>query len=176
MRFIETELPGVFIIEPELRHDERGFFARTWCREEFASHGLLADWVQSNVSFNPKTGTLRGLHWQADPHCEIKLIRCTNGAAFDVAVDLRPDSPTFKKWVGTEITAANHRSLYIPVGCAHGYQTLTDNTEVLYQVSAYYKPQAGRGARWDDPAFGIDWPACEHRIMAVRDATYPDFT
>lgn len=175
MRFIETEIPGVFIIEPELREDQRGFFTRTWCRKEFGGQGLVTDWVQSNVSYNHRAGTLRGMHFQANPHEEVKLVRCTLGAAYDVAVDLRPHSPTFRKWVGVEITASNHRAVYIPHGCAHGYQTLTDGTEVSYQVSAFFNSEAGRGVRWDDPSFGIAWPACNSRIMIERDAGYPDF-
>jgi len=175
MRFIHTELSGVFVIEPELRVDNRGFFARAWCRDEFAANGLVTEWVQSNVSFNQRAGTLRGMHWQVAPHEEVKLIRCTMGAAFDVILDLRPESSTFRKWIGVEITASNHRTVYIPRGCAHGYQTLIDSTEVFYQVSEFFHPEAGCGVRWDDPAFGITWPPCDARIFSPRDLTFPDF-
>jgi dTDP-4-dehydrorhamnose 3,5-epimerase len=175
MQFFQTELPGVYVIEPELRVDDRGFFARVNCREEFAAQGLVTDWVQSNLSFNPRAGTLRGLHWQAAPHEEVQLVRCTMGAAFDVILDLRPSSPTFRKWLGVEITAANHRSVYIPQGCAHGYQSVVDGTEVFYQVSAFYNPEAGRGVRWDDPMFGIAWPPCTSRTISPRDLALPDF-
>jgi dTDP-4-dehydrorhamnose 3,5-epimerase len=176
MRFLPTSLPGVLVVEPELREDERGFFARTWCREEFANAGLLTDCVQCNISFNRRAGTLRGMHWQAAPHEEVKLVRCTMGAAYDVVLDLRPDSPTFKKWAAIEITAENRREIYIPTGCAHGFQTLMDNTELFYHMGAFYHPEAARGVRWDDPAFGIVWPACEKRMIAERDLTFPDFT
>ena len=175
MRFLPTALPGVFVIEPELRADDRGFFARTWCREEFAAAGLVTDWVQCNVSFNHRAGTLRGMHWQAAPHEEVKLVRCTAGAAFDVVLDLRPGSPAFKRWVAVELTAENRRAVYIPGGCAHGFQTLADATELFYHMSAFYHPEAARGVRWDDPAFGITWPPCEARIISPRDRSFPDF-
>lgn len=175
MRFLPTELLGVFIVEPELREDDRGFFARTWCREEFAAAGLVTDWVQCNVSFNRRAGTLRGMHWQAAPHEEVKLVRCTMGAAFDVVLDLRRDSPSFKRWLGVEVTAENRRAVYIPAGCAHGFQTLTDATELFYHMSALYHPEAARGVRWDDPAFGIIWPPCPERVIAPRDRSFPDF-
>src|SRR5262245_15028203 len=175
MRFLPTTLPGVFVVEPELRADDRGFFARTWCREEFVGAGLVTDWVQCNVSFNRRAGTLRGMHWQAAPHEEVKLVRCTAGAAFDVVLDLRPDSPAFTKWVAVEITAENRRAVYIPGGCAHGFQTLADATELFYHMSAFYHPEAARGVRWDDPAFGITWPPCEARVIAPRDLSFPDF-
>ena len=176
MRFTPTTLAGVVIVEADLKHDERGFFARTWCRDEFASGGLDVLWVQCNVSFNRKAGTLRGMHWQAAPHEEAKLVRCTAGAAFDVVVDTRPMSPTFLKWVGVELSAENHRAVFIPGGCAHGFQTLMDATALFYQMSAYYHPESARGARWDDPAFGIVWPDCTNRIIAPRDLNFPDFT
>jgi dTDP-4-dehydrorhamnose 3,5-epimerase len=175
MRFLPTSLPGVVVVEPEPRADDRGFFARAWCRDEFAAHGLTANWVQCNVSFNHRGGTLRGMHWQAAPHEEVKLVRCTAGAAYDVILDLRPTSPAFKQWVSVEITAANRRAVYIPAGCAHGYQTLGDATELFYQMSEFYRPEAARGARWDDPAFGIVWPPCDARIIAPRDLSFPDF-
>jgi dTDP-4-dehydrorhamnose 3,5-epimerase len=174
MRFLPTELPGVFVIEVEARADERGLFARTYCREEFAAQGLCTDWVQCNVSFNARAGTLRGLHWQAAPHEEVKLVRCTSGAAFDVVVDLRADSPTCRKWVAVELTAANRMAVYIPGGCAHGFQVLADSTELFYQMSALYVPGAARGARWDDPALAIAWPACSARVISARDLAFPD--
>jgi dTDP-4-dehydrorhamnose 3,5-epimerase len=175
MRFYPTELPGVIIIEPDLRIDERGLFARTWCREEFAAAGLETNWVQCNVAFNRRVGTLRGLHWQAAPHEEVKLVRCTAGAAYDVVLDLRPESPRYKQWLAVELTAENRRALYIPGGCAHGYQTLTDGTELFYHMSEAYHPESARGVRWDDPAFGIHWPPCSERVIAPRDQSFPDF-
>ena len=175
MRFLPTSLAGVLIVEPELREDDRGFFARTWCRDEFATAGIPTQWVQCNVSFNRCAGTLRGMHWQAAPHEEAKLVRCTAGAVYDVVLDVRTGSPTFGQWVAIELTAANHRAVFIPGGLAHGFQTLTDNTEVFYHMSAMYHPEAARGVRWDDPAFGIVWPACEARIIAPRDLSFPDF-
>jgi dTDP-4-dehydrorhamnose 3,5-epimerase len=174
MRFTSTELSGVFVIEVEPRADERGLFARTYCREEFAAHGLCTEWVQCNVSFNARAGTLRGMHWQAPPHEEIKLVRCTSGSALDVVADLRSGSPTYRKWVAVELTATNRRALYIPDGCAHGFQTLVDGTELFYQMSAFYVPGAARGARWDDPALGIAWPPCGARVIAPRDLSFPD--
>jgi dTDP-4-dehydrorhamnose 3,5-epimerase len=174
MHFLPTELPGVFVIEVEPRADERGLFARTYCREEFAAHGLCTDWVQCNVSFNARAGTLRGLHWQAAPHEEVKLVRCTSGAAFDVVVDLRPGSPTYRNWVAVELTGANRRAVYIPGGYAHGFQTLVDGTELFYQMSALYVPESARGARWDDPALAIAWPPCAARVISPRDLALPD--
>jgi dTDP-4-dehydrorhamnose 3,5-epimerase len=176
MRFIPSPLPGVFSIEPELRTDERGFFARTWCREEFAAAGIAANWVQSNVSFNARAGTLRGMHWQGTPFEEVKLVRCTMGAAYDVVLDARPESATFRQWVAFEISAENRRAVYIPGGYAHGFQTLCDATELLYFMSEYYHPEAARGVRWDDPSFGIAWPTYEARIIAARDLAFPDFS
>jgi dTDP-4-dehydrorhamnose 3,5-epimerase len=174
MLFLPTALPGVFVIEVEPRADARGLFARTYCAEEFAAHGLCTAWAQCNVSFNVKAGTLRGMHWQAAPHEEVKLVRCTAGAALDVVADLRPGSPTYKKWVAVELTAENRRAVYIPGGFAHGFQTLTDGTELFYQMSAFYVPEAARGARWDDPALNIEWPACAGRVIAPRDLAFPD--
>jgi dTDP-4-dehydrorhamnose 3,5-epimerase len=176
MRFVATSLTDVFVIEPELRADERGFFARTWCRDEFDGQGLTTNWVQCNVSFNHRAGTLRGMHWQAAPFEEIKLVRCTRGAAYDVVLDVRPESATFRKWVAIEITAENHRAVYIPAGCAHGFQTLTDATEMFYHMSEFYHPETARGVRWDDAAFGIVWPTCDARIIAARDVAFPDFS
>ena len=174
MRFVPTELPGVYVVEVEPKGDDRGLFARTYCRDEFAARGLCTDWAQCNVSFNTRAGTLRGMHWQAAPHEEVKLVRCTSGAAFDVVADLRPGSPTYGKWVAVEITATNRRAVYIPGGFAHGFQTLAAGTELFYQMSAFYVPEAARGVRWDDPALGIAWPPCESRVIAPRDLSFPD--
>lgn len=174
MQFLPTELAGAFVIEPESLTDERGLFARTYCRDEFAAHGLNTSWMQCNVSYNRLKGTLRGMHWQADPHGEVKLVRCTRGAAFDVIVDMRPASPTYRKWVGVELSADSRRAVYIPAGFAHGFQTLTDETELFYQMSAFYHPESARGARWDDPLLAINWPAEERRIIAARDLAFPD--
>jgi dTDP-4-dehydrorhamnose 3,5-epimerase len=174
MIFCETRIQGVFILELEKREDERGFFARTWCKREFAEHGLNFDLAQCNVSFNRKRGTLRGMHYQTEPYPEAKLVRCTAGAIYDVVIDLRPESPTFAEWMAVELTANSHRMLYIPKHFAHGFQTLEDNTEVFYQMSEFYAPEYARGIRWDDPAFNIQWPPA-NRIVSDRDAAYPDF-
>jgi dTDP-4-dehydrorhamnose 3,5-epimerase len=174
MIFTETNLKSAFLIEPELRADERGFFARTWCQREFEAYGLQTRWVQCNISFNKKKGTLRGMHYQVAPYAEAKLVRCTRGAIYDVIIDLRYDSPTFKQWQAVNLTADNRQMLFIPEGFAHGFQTLEDNTEVFYQMSEFYAPDYAKGVRWDDPAFGISWPADE-RIISERDRSYPDF-
>jgi dTDP-4-dehydrorhamnose 3,5-epimerase len=174
MIFITTTLLGAFVIELEQLGDARGFFARTWCQREFATRGLDAKLVQCNISFNHATGTVRGMHYQVAPYAEAKLVRCTMGAIYDVIIDLRPESPTFTQWIAVELTAENRRMCYIPKGFAHGFQTLRDNTEVLYQMSEFYAPAAARGIRWNDPAFGIQWPM-EVRVIAERDRTYPDF-
>jgi dTDP-4-dehydrorhamnose 3,5-epimerase len=174
MKFVETELSGAFIIRPEPAADSRGFFARVFCRHEFEAHGLNPNLVQCNISFNSEKGTLRGMHYQVAPHREAKLVRCTNGAIFDVIVDLRSDSPTRRKWLGVELSAENRSMLYVPEGFAHGYLTLTDNTEVLYQVSEFYAPSCERGVRWNDPAFGIRWPA-PPRVISDKDGRHPDF-
>ncbi|HEX3874702.1 MAG TPA: dTDP-4-dehydrorhamnose 3,5-epimerase [Solirubrobacteraceae bacterium] len=176
MRFEATPLPGLWVIDVDPVTDDRGWFARTFDAAEFAAHGLPATVVQCNASFNARRDTLRGMHYQADPHGETKLVRCVSGAVFDVAVDLRPDSPTFARWHGVELTAANRRMLYIPVGFAHGFQTLTDDSELLYLMGHEYVPDAARGVRFDDPAFAIDWPApTGERIVSERDLGYPDF-
>jgi len=174
MIFHATKLPGVFEIYLEEKTDERGFFARTWCRQEFEAHGLNPNVVQCNVSFNRQKGTLRGLHYQAAPHAEAKLVRCTRGAIYDVALDLRTDSGSYKKWVGAELTDEKRNMLYIPEGCAHGFLTLADDTEVFYQMSNFYAPDAGRGVRWNDPAFQITWPG-SIEVISERDRNYPDF-
>jgi dTDP-4-dehydrorhamnose 3,5-epimerase len=175
MNFSETRVKGVFQVHPEPIADQRGFFARTWCPKEFESHGLNPRIAQCSASFNHRKGTLRGMHYQAAPFREAKLVRCTRGAIYDVAVDLRPDSPTFRGWVAAELTAGNRTMLYIPEGCAHGFLTLEDNCEVFYQISEFYSSEHGRGARWNDPAFGIEWPG-EVRVIADRDRLYPDFS
>lgn len=174
MVFSETPLPGVWLVTPELQEDFRGFFARAWCEREFAAVGLVDRWVQSSISFNKKRGTLRGLHYQRAPHEEIKLVRCTMGAIHDVVVDLRRDSPGFRKHVAVELTADNRKTIYIPKGCAHGFQTLQDDTEVLYHMSEFHAPDHAAGVRWDDPAFGIAWPD-RNPILSERDRSFPDF-
>lgn len=174
MRFRETAIAGAWIVEPERYEDERGYFARTFCREEVAARGLDTEIVQESVSFNPVRGTLRGLHWQAAPHEETKWVRCIRGAIWDVIVDLRPDSPSHLAHVAVELSAENGLQLYVPGSVAHGFLTLRAETEVAYRMSVPYHPPATRGARWDDPAFGIDWPA-EPTLMSERDRTYPDW-
>jgi dTDP-4-dehydrorhamnose 3,5-epimerase len=175
MRFRETEIPGAFLVELEPAEDERGFFARTWAREELAERGLAADVVQASTAWNRRAGTLRGLHWQAEPHAETKLVRCVRGAIWDVIVDVRPDSPAFLRWWGVELRAGDGLQLYVPEGVAHGYQTLADDTETTYLISAAYVPEAQRGARWDDPAFAIAWPEAAERTISERDLAWPDF-
>lgn len=172
MIFRETAIPGVHVVEIEPRSDHRGLFARSWCEREFAEHGLNTRLVQISLSFNKRRGTVRGMHYQAAPHAEAKLVRCTRGAIWDVALDLREQLPTYRQHVGVELTADNRRALYIPEGVAHGFQTLEDDTEVLYQMSEFYAPEAGRGVRYDDPAFAIPWPISEV-ILLDRDRTYP---
>ena len=168
-------MKGAFIIEPEKMEDERGFFARTWDQKEFGAHGLNPRLVQCNTSFNKRAGTLRGMHYQAAPHEEAKLVRCTRGAIYDVIVDLRASSPTFKQWTAVELTAYNRLMLYVPEGFAHGFQTLEDETEVFYQMSEFYHPESARGVRWNDPAFGIEWPVAEKCIISERDNSFEDF-
>jgi dTDP-4-dehydrorhamnose 3,5-epimerase len=171
MLFQETELKGVFVVEPEIIEDERGFFACSWSAVEFEKHGLNSCLVQCNISFNKKRGTLRGMHFQTEPHQEAKLVRCTRGAMYDVAVDLRPGSPSHFRWVAAELNADNHRMLYIPEGFAHGYQTLADDTEIFYQMSEYYHPESARGLRWNDAALGIEWPL-PVAVISGRDANF----
>jgi dTDP-4-dehydrorhamnose 3,5-epimerase len=172
--FCETPLPGVIEIQLEPHYDDRGFFARSWCQEEFARNGLNKVVVQCNISFNPRKGTLRGLHYQTAPHLEAKLVRCTRGAIYDVVLDIRPESTTFKKWHATILSADTRQMLYIPEGCAHGFLTLADNTEVFYQMSEFYHPELSHGVRWNDPAFGIAWPQ-KVEVISERDHTYPNF-
>ena len=174
MRFVEAPLAGVFLIELDLIEDERGHFARTFDAAEFERHGLDPAVAQCNTSYNARAGTLRGMHYQADPDGEAKLVRCTRGAIHDVVVDLRPASRTYCRWFGAELTSGNARMLYVPIGFAHGFQTLEDATEVHYQMSHHYVPEQGRGVRFDDPAFGIEWPLAT-RIVSDRDRRYPDF-
>jgi dTDP-4-dehydrorhamnose 3,5-epimerase len=175
MKFAETALKGAYVIDMQPVEDERGFFARTWCREEFSAHGLNSDMAQCSISSNRQRGTLRGLHYQAKPHEEAKVVWCIAGSIYDVIVDLRPDSPSYKKWLTVELTATERRMLYVPKGFAHGFQTLEDKTEVLYQISEPYQPEYSRGIRWDDPTFEFHWPLSE-RIMSARDKAFPDFT
>jgi len=175
MRFEETRLQGAFVIDLERREDDRGFFARTWCANEFSDHGLSTQIVQANMSRNPRRGTLRGMHFQNPPHAETKVIRCVRGAIYDVIVDLRQGSPTFKEWIGVELSAESGRALYIPEGFAHGFQTLVPDCEVHYFVSAFYTPSAEGGVRWDDPAFGIQWPDPENAFLSDKDRSWADF-
>jgi dTDP-4-dehydrorhamnose 3,5-epimerase len=174
MIFHRTSLAGVFEIDLELKADERGFFARSWCETEFADNGLNPRLKQCNVSGNAHKGTLRGIHYQAAPFAEAKLVRCTRGRIFDVAVDLRPESVTHLQWFGAELSAENRRALYIPEGCGHGFLTLEDGSELFYQMSQIYNAESARGVRWNDPAFSIAWPASVE-IISDRDRTYPDF-
>ena len=174
MKFRETEIPGVFEIELETMPDERGFFARTWCQKEFAIHGLSPKLVQCSVSFNKRKGTLRGLHYQVAPHAETKLVRCTRGAIYDVVLDLRPQSPKFKDVVGVTLTAEKRNMIYVPEGCAHGFLTLEEGTEVFYQMSEFQSPESARGVRFDDPAFRIAWPE-KIEVISERDRNYPNF-
>lgn len=175
MIFTETALKGAFVIEPERLEDERGFFARTWCKREFESHGLGTQWAQCSISFNHKKGTLRGMHFQAAPHAESKLIRCTRGSIYDVIIDLRLDSPTCTQWIFVEMSAQSSKMIYVPEGFAHGFLTLEDDTEVFYQMSEFYAAECAGGVRWNDPTFGIVWPA-EVRVINARDNNFPDFT
>lgn len=174
MIFNETILPSARIIDLERKEDDRGFFARSWCRREFKAHGLNPGLAQCNISFSPQRGTLRGMHYQTKPCEEAKLVRCTRGSLYDVIVDLRPDSPTYKKHLGVILTADNRRMLYVPEGFAHGLLTLENDTEVFYQMTEFYAPESQRGFRWNDPAFAIIWPE-EAKFISERDRSYPDF-
>jgi dTDP-4-dehydrorhamnose 3,5-epimerase len=167
-------LEDVYLIEPEPIHDERGFFARSWCQRELARHGLVTRLVQCSISYTRRKGTLRGLHYQAPPHQEVKVVRCTRGAIYDVVLDLRRESATFGGWVAVVLSADDRQALYIGTGLAHGFQTLQDDCEVYYQMSEFYAPESARGVRWNDPAFGISWPD-GHPIVSPRDDSYPDF-
>ncbi len=174
MRFVETALPGAYIIETERRDDDRGFFARVWCEKEFAAHGLNTRLAQANVAFSKREGTLRGLHFQTEPYAECKLVRCTMGAIVDVIVDLRAGSSTHKKWVSVELTAENRCMLYVPAGFGHGYQTLVDDSEVMYHTSEFYVPEHAKGVRHDDTAFGIRWPR-QISVISEADRTWPNY-
>jgi len=174
MIFEETKLAGVFVVHVDRMTDQRGFFARSWCRNEFAAQGLEAGLAQCSLSFSRLKGTLRGVHFQAEPYPEVKLVRCTQGAIYDVVVDLRPRSATFRRWIGAKLSAANRDMIYVPRGCAHGFLTLQDETEVFYQISECYHPELSTGVRWDDPAFQIVWPG-EIEVISDRDQSYPDF-
>jgi dTDP-4-dehydrorhamnose 3,5-epimerase len=175
MIFKETKLKGAWIIQPEQLEDERGFFSRTFCQEIFRDYGLHTDFVQSSISFNKKKGTIRGMHYQISPHEEVKLVRCTRGAVYDVIIDIRAASPTFKEWMAIELTAENRLTFYIAKGFAHGFQTLEDNTEVYYQMTEFYHPESSRGVRWDDPAFCIKWPEERTKIISLQDQSYSFF-
>lgn len=172
--FREIEVAGAFEITPELRSDERGFFARSWCRKEFEARGLNSRLEQCSISFNSRKATLRGMHWQTAPFEETKVVRCTQGAIYDVALDLRERSPTYKKWAAVILSASKRNMLYIPEGCGHGFLTLQDETEVLYQISEFYSPESARGVRWNDPTFRILWPL-PVEVISERDRAYPDF-
>lgn len=174
MKFAETYIPGAYVVDVKKIEDDRGFFARTFCRNEFREHGLDPVVAQCNLSYNRLRGTLRGMHFQTPPHEEAKLVHCIRGRIFDVVVDLRQDSKTFTEWHGEELDQKDYRMLYIPEGCAHGFLTLENDTEVLYQMSEFYVPEASSGVRWDDPEFNIEWPE-EPRIMSQKDRNFPDF-
>jgi dTDP-4-dehydrorhamnose 3,5-epimerase len=175
MILTETSLPGAYVIDLEPIEDARGFFARAWDRKELAERSLETQIVQCNMSFNKRRGTLRGMHFQRPPHEEVKLIRCIQGALYDVIIDLRPGSSTYKKWLGLELSTENRRALYVPRGFGHGFQTLEDDTETFYMVSDVYAPDAEGGVRWDDSAFGVDWPLGAPTAISEKDASWPDF-
>lgn len=175
MRLTETHIAGVHLVDLDPKGDERGWFARIWCREAFARAGLNGDFVQCNGSYSRDAGTLRGLHWQRAPHEEAKLIRCISGRIFDVVADVRPDSPSFGRWLGVELSAESRQMIYVPPGVAHGYLTLTDHSEVLYPVTAAYAPDSERGLRWDDPLFAIEWPAVTTLTLSPKDRGWPDY-
>ncbi len=174
MELKQSKLAGVYVVEVTKQKDDRGFFARTWDPAIAKEHGLRETFDYTCISTNDTKHTLRGMHYQCDPHGEVKLVRCTKGSMFDVVIDLRPDSTTFKQWIAEELSADNHRALYIPEGCAHGFLTLEDDTEVLYHIAHDFVPDAADGIRWDDPAFGIKWPA-QPTVISDRDTAYPDF-
>ncbi|MBI4294374.1 MAG: dTDP-4-dehydrorhamnose 3,5-epimerase [Betaproteobacteria bacterium] len=173
MRFVETGLPGAFLIEIDPLVDGRGLFARTYCEREFRDRGIGMRMVQCSTSFNARRNTVRGMHFQAEPFAEDKLVRCTRGAIYDVIVDMRQGSPTRLKWFAAELSQDNRRSIFLPKGFAHGFKTLTDHSEIFYQMSAFYEPAAGQGVRWNDPALNIDWPEGEP-LLSERDKNYPD--
>lgn len=176
MIFRETDLKGAYIVDLETNIDERGYFARAWCKKEFSQLGLETNIVQCNLSYNNIKGTLRGMHYQSEPYGETKFVRCVKGALYDVIIDVRKDSKTYGKWIGVELSEKNGRGLYIPVGFAHGFQTLEDNTLMIYQVSEFYTPGYEKGIRWDDPFFNIKWPETEHRIISEKDRNWKNFS
>jgi len=169
VKFGPTSLNDAYIIEPELREDERGFFSRVFCVNEFADHGLCTEWQQANIAFNKFRGITRGLHYQHEPNAEVKLVRCTRGAVFDVIVDMRPESSTYRKWFGAQLSESNQKMLYVPAGFAHGYQVLQDNSELHYMVSALYAPESEDGVRWNDPNIAIDWPITDDVQLSEKD-------
>jgi len=175
MQFTETRLSGAVVVEPRRFEDERGHFFTSFCVREFEAHGIRLTVIQSNVAMNRRRGTLRGMHYQDPPFAQAKLVQCLAGAIYDVIIDLRRGSPTFRNWVSVELTPANGKLLYVPEGFAHGYQTLEDNTQVTYHVNSLYAPELARGVRWNDPAFGIEWPPVEKQTIIGRDRNYPDF-
>jgi dTDP-4-dehydrorhamnose 3,5-epimerase len=175
MRFTQTPIPGAVVVDLERHDDERGFFARVWDPDEFAAADLNPGLAQASLSRSTRAGTLRGMHFQRAPHEEAKLVRCVRGAIFDVVLDLRPDSPAHLRWHGVRLDHENGRALYVPEGCAHGFQTLEDDSDVLYLISHAYVPEASAGVRWDDPAFAIEWPAAAERTIGARDRGWPDY-
>lgn len=175
MKFKATKIRGVFLIEIEPKEDERGFFARSFCVEEFGDQGLKTQFKQCSISFNKKRGTLRGMHYQVAPYEETKIVLCAKGALYDVVLDLRTESKTYKQWEAFELSAQNRTMLYVPEGIAHGFQTLEDNTEVHYSISEFYHPECARGIRWDDPAFDIKWPEIQQRVISQKDKSYQDY-
>lgn len=175
MIFHETELEGAYLIELEKHEDSRGFFARSFCRKEFEKNGLNPKVMQANLSYSQSRGTLRGLHYQVQPHAEAKFVRCTSGSIYDVIVDLRPESSSYRQWLGIELLAKAHKMIYVPEGFAHGYLTLADHTEVMYQVSEFYAPNVEKGIRWNDPYFAIKWPETETLLISEKDQGWPDW-
>src|SRR5215831_3079632 len=175
MRFTETQIHGAYIIDIDRREDHRGFFARSWCQKEFEAHGLVTSFVQANISYSHKKGTLRGMHFQSRPYQKVKLVRCTKKRIVDIIIDLRPESPTHRQWISKELTVDNRTMLYIPEGCAHGYQTLEDNTEVVYDTSQFYAPQHATGVLYNDPAFGIEWPL-PVAVISEADRNWPRYS
>jgi dTDP-4-dehydrorhamnose 3,5-epimerase len=174
MIFTETKINGVYVIEPELRRDERGFFARSFCKEEFEKNGLDSDIVQCNISYNRKKGILRGMHYQAQPHEEVKIVSCTKGAIYDVVLDLRKESETCRQWVAVELSDKNFKMVYIPKGCAHGFQTLKNDVVVCYQMTEFFHPECAHGVKWDDSVFGIQWPT-GRKIISEKDQQFPGY-
>lgn len=172
MKFLPTSLVGAYVIEPEPREDDRGYFARVLCVDELAEQGLCTEWLQANVAFNKFKGITRGMHYQHEPNAEVKLVRCTRGSVFDAIVDMRPNSSSYKQWYGVELSESNQKMLYVPAGFAHGYQVLKDNSELHYMVSARYAPESEGGVRWDDPQIAIDWPLKENVQLSDKDAKW----